>query len=66
MTEQLNEREIEVLQMLADGKTQREAARSLRLAHRTIKDYSTRLREKLDAKTTYNALATALRRGLID
>ncbi len=66
MTDQLSEREIQVLQLLADGKTQIEVAHSLRLAPRTLKDYATRLREKLEANTTSNAIATALRRGLID
>ena len=66
MTDQLTEREIEVAQLLADGKTQREVARRLRLTERTLNEYATRLRDKFEAKTTVNAVATALRRGLID
>jgi DNA-binding CsgD family transcriptional regulator len=66
VSDQLNQREIELLQLLADGKTQGEAARKLKLSERTITKYTVYVREKLEAFTTNNAIATAIRRGLID
>jgi DNA-binding NarL/FixJ family response regulator len=66
MSECLSEREIKVLQSLADGKTLKSIARSLKLAQITVDKYAAEIRYKLDADTTPNAVATALRRGLID
>ena len=64
--EELTQREIQVLQLLADGNTLRGAAKSLNRAEITLKHYVVGIREKLEAPTTSNAIAIALRRGLID
>lgn len=62
----LTERELQVLQLIADGNTQKSAAESLKLAEITIKNKFTEIRSKLYANTTTNAVAIALRQGLID
>lgn len=64
--EELSKRELQVLQFLADGSKLREVAKRLRLAEDTVKHHTTNIREKLNTPTTSNAVATALRRGLID
>jgi DNA-binding NarL/FixJ family response regulator len=64
--DQLSSREMEVLQHIADGKTVRDTARCLKLAEITVKKYAADIRTKLEANTTPNAVATALRRGIID
>jgi len=64
--EELSKREIQVLQFLADGNKLREVAKRLKLAEDTLKHHTTNIREKLNTPTTGNAIATALRRGLID
>lgn len=66
MSELLTDREVQVLQLLADGKTIKDASRSLKLAEITLKRYTAEIRSKLEAPTTPNAVATAIRRGLID
>jgi DNA-binding NarL/FixJ family response regulator len=64
--EELSQKELLVLQLLADGKTLRGTAKSMKRAEITLKHYTEIIREKLDAPTTTNAIAIALRRGLID
>ena len=66
MSELLTDREVQVLQLLADGKTIKDASRSLKLAESTLKRYAAEIRSKLEAPTTPNAVATAIRRGLND
>ena len=64
--EELSAKEVKILQLLADGKTARDAAQELHLTDGTIRQYAIRIREKTGSPTTMNAMATALRRGLID
>ena len=66
MTEELTQKEIDILQGIADGKRLSGIAASMKLCENTIKHYTLDIRLKLDAPTTPNAIAIALRRGLID
>lgn len=62
----LNSRELEILQGIADGKRFSGIAEALKLSETTIAHYTLDIRLKLDAPTTPNAIAIAIRRGLID
>lgn len=64
--ENLTPQEQRILQLLADGNATKEVAKSLHLTVNTVTFYVYRIREKLDSPTTYNALATAMRQGIID
>jgi DNA-binding NarL/FixJ family response regulator len=66
MTTDLTSQEIEILQLLADGKRLKEVADEMNLKERTIKIYVSRLHAKMECRTTANAVATALRQGVID
>lgn len=61
----LNDREAEILRLVAEGKKTQEIARSVRLAERTVKHYLELIRQKLGAKNSSNAVALAIQRGLI-
>ena len=61
----LNDREAEILRLVAEGKKTREIARSVRLAERTVKHYLELIRQKLGAKNSSHAVALAIQRGLI-
>lgn len=61
----LNDREAEILRMVAEGKKTREIARSVRLADRTVKHYLELIRQKLGAKNSSHAVALAIQRGFI-
>lgn len=63
--EQLRPREIEVLQLAADGHTRSSAAAELYLAPQTVKMHLASARRRLGAKTTTAAVVAALRKGLI-
>lgn len=65
MTE-LNQREITVLQNLADGSDGKTVAKTMNVSYQRIRIVLCDIRKKLEAETTENAVATALRRGIID
>ena len=62
----LTEKETGILQCLADGMRPKDAAESLHLTLHTVNQYMVKIRLKLDADSTCNAVATAIRRRLID
>lgn len=64
--ETISGRELELLQLLADGKTLEQAAEEMGLREQTAKNYMYDIRHKLDASTTVNAAVIAVRRELID
>jgi two-component system, NarL family, response regulator LiaR len=61
----LTTRELEVLQALASGRTNKEIAEQLKLAPDTVKTHLTHIFEKLGATDRTAAVAEALRRRLI-
>lgn len=62
----LTEREITVLQLVAEGKTNKEIAVSLSLAEKTIKNHVRNIFKKLSAHDRTEAAIFALRKGLIE
>lgn len=63
--ERLTDREREVLEELAQGKSTREMAESLVVAEETIKTHLTHIYQKLGVSDRVQAVALALRQGLV-
>jgi|SaaInlStandDraft_1057018.scaffolds.fasta_scaffold20640_4 DNA-binding NarL/FixJ family response regulator len=61
----LSDREVEVLNSLADGLTKKEVAEVLSLSYHTIDLYTRNIYEKLKSPNIAAAIATAIRKGLI-
>ncbi len=61
----LSERELEILQLLGDGLSNKEISDRLFISIQTVKTHITHIFEKLGVKDRTEAVATALRRGLI-
>jgi LuxR family maltose regulon positive regulatory protein len=64
-TSQLTHRETEILQLLAQGLSNREIAQRFVLSPRTVDTHVERVLSKLDATSRTRAVATALRLGLV-
>lgn len=62
---QLTMRELTVLRLLADGKTNKEIGSALSIAEGTVKVHLTHLFEKLEVSNRTEAMAAAARRGLV-
>jgi two-component system, NarL family, response regulator LiaR len=62
--EPLTERELDVLQKLANGKSNREIAETLFLSEGTVKNYVSTIMSKLQANDRTQAAILALKRGL--
>jgi DNA-binding NarL/FixJ family response regulator len=62
----LTSREREVLQMIAEGKTNKEVAVALKLSVYTVEAHRGRIMEKLNLHTTGELVRFAVRNGLID
>lgn len=63
--ETLTDREHEVLQLAADGKTGSEIAAHLHISHRTVETHRAHLMQKLGLHNQSELIRYALRRGLI-
>ena len=64
--EPLTPREEDVLELLADGLSNREIATRLHLTEGTVRNYVSTIIAKLQANDRTHAVVTALRRGLVD
>ncbi len=64
--ESLSDRELQVLKMLAEGRTGREIGESLHLSVKTVDTYRARLLAKLRLQTTADLIRFALRHGVIE
>lgn len=62
----LSDRELQVLRMMALGKTVRDIARELNLSDKTISTYRTRVLDKLELRTTADLMRYALKANLVD
>jgi DNA-binding NarL/FixJ family response regulator len=62
----LTDREVEILQRVAYGSTTRQVADDLGISAHTVKTHVDRIFEKLSANDRAQAVAIAVRRGLID
>jgi DNA-binding NarL/FixJ family response regulator len=60
----LSDRELQVLRLLADGKTVKEIGLLLTLSEKTISTYRARILDKLNAKTNAELMRFAMRAGL--
>jgi DNA-binding NarL/FixJ family response regulator len=65
LIEALSEREVEVLQQIAEGKTNREIASQLIVAPGTIKAHTASIYRKLDAKNRTEAVAIARQMNIL-
>lgn len=63
--EALTAREVEVLQLLADGKSNKEISTALTISEATVKSHLGSIFRKLDVLSRTEAIATANKRGLI-
>lgn len=61
----LTPREIEVLRVLADGKSNKQIARTLQITEGTVKSHVNTIMRKLDANDRTHAVTTALKHGMI-
>jgi two-component system NarL family response regulator len=61
----LTRRERQVLQQIADGASNRDVSQALALSERTVGVYVSRILDKLDAQSRTEAVAIALRRGIV-
>ncbi len=67
MSEQtLSPRQLQILRLAADGKRGAEIAREMHIDLTTVKTHSRTGRERLGARNTTQAVAIAIRRGLLD
>jgi DNA-binding NarL/FixJ family response regulator len=64
-SESLSARELEVLRLIAQGSTNREAARSLFISEATVKSHVLHIYAKLGVNDRAAAVAVAFRRGLL-
>lgn len=64
--ESLSPREIEVLELVAEGATNQVAARRLMISETTVKTHLMHIYTKLGVRDRASAVATAFQRGLID
>ena len=62
----LSTRERQVLQLIGEGKSAREAAQRLGVSVKTLESHRTRLMHKLDIHKTASLVRYAIRRGLIE
>lgn len=58
-------REIEVLQLMSEGESTTSAASLLHLSEYTVRDYITSIMQKMNAKNRTEAVARAIRKGVI-
>jgi two-component system response regulator DegU len=61
-----SDREIEVLQLVADGKSNKEVANDLTISEKTVKAHLRSIFRKLEVGDRAQAVATAMRKGLVE
>ena len=62
---ELSDRQREVLQMLAEGRTLKEIAYTLQISHRTVRFHKTRIMEELGIKTNSELVQYAIKHSII-
>lgn len=65
MNDRLTDRERELIQHYAQGQSQKNAAKAMGISVNTAKDYAERIRWKLNAANTTQAVLNAQRMGLL-
>lgn len=66
LTEQLSDREFMILLLTAQGNSVHACAQSLNLSDKTVSNYLTQIKVKLQADTTADLLRLAIRHGLVE
>ena len=66
VVEELTEREIEVLRLVAEGYSNRQIASLVHLAEGTVKNHLSSILTKLGARDRTNAVLRAIREGILD
>jgi len=61
----LTEREKEILQLLAEGRSNKDVAGVLNLSTNTVETHRTRIMQKLDLHSTADIVLYAVRKGII-
>jgi RNA polymerase sigma factor (sigma-70 family) len=61
----LTEREKEILQLVAEGKSNKDVAAILNLSTNTVETHRTRIMQKLDLHSTADIVLYAVRKGII-
>jgi len=61
----LSPREMEILQFVTQGKSNKEIAQVLDISHQTVKNHMTSILKKLDVRDRTQAAVYALRRGWV-
>jgi len=64
--EKLSDREFQVMQLMASGKTLAEIAEELSLSAKTVSTYRSRLLEKMNLKTNVEIVRYAIENGLVE
>jgi DNA-binding NarL/FixJ family response regulator len=64
-SELLTKREIEILKLIADGKSSREISNLLFISTRTVEKHRANIMEKMDVKKTADLVKHAVQKGLI-
>ena len=62
---QLTRRELEILRLLVDGRSDKEIAASLGIGRRTVSNHVATIRAKLDAPSRTAAATIAVRDGIV-
>lgn len=63
--DQLSTREVEILQLIANGMKNREIAEALCISQHTVRNHVNNVLEKLDSRDRTEAVTIALRQGLV-
>jgi DNA-binding NarL/FixJ family response regulator len=61
----LTDRQVEVLQMLAEGRTMQQIADILQITHRTVRFHKCRIMEELEITTNSELVHYAMKHGMI-
>jgi DNA-binding NarL/FixJ family response regulator len=62
----LSERQVEILQMIADGNSTKQAARALGITQKTVHNHLNATYRRLDTQSLTHAVLSAVRLGIID
>jgi DNA-binding NarL/FixJ family response regulator len=65
-TEILSDRQVEILQMIADGNSTKQAARALGITQKTVHNHLNATYRRLDTQSLTHAVLSAVRLGIID
>lgn len=65
-SELLSERQVEILQMIADGMSTKQAARALGITQKTVHNHLNATYRRLDTQSLTHAVLSAVRLGIID